>query len=54
MLHLADGLVNVAFQLLGVSAERMKHGECSARGIGGVMRPQGNNLIIRLRPLLSI
>lgn len=54
MLHLADGLVNVAFQLLGVAESlRMKHGSV-VQEEWGLMRPQGNKLIIRLRPLQSV
>lgn len=54
MLHLADGLVNVAFQLLWVAESlRMKHGSVVQEELG-LMRLQGNKLIIRLRPMLSI
>lgn len=54
MLHLADGLVNVAFRLLWDAASlRMRHGS-AVREEWGLMRPRGNKLIIRLRPLLSV
>lgn len=54
MLHLADGLVNVAFQLQRVFEERIKHGIVVHEEWGVMMRPQGNKLIIRKRPLLFV